>query len=77
MTDKRKIARKLLEHDSLDDFNRLLEQSKLSDQQKIICIYRYIKGLSFTEIAFKTGYTLDGVYKVHSKILDKVYSASA
>lgn len=53
-------------------YERILYNAKLTPQEQEICNMRYLKGMSFTQIASELGYSVDGIYRKHGKILDKV-----
>ena len=76
MDTNRKGARKLLDGESMDQFVETMRNAKLTDVQKQVCEYRYVKGYSFTKIACQIGYSLDTVYRIHSKVLEKVANAN-
>lgn len=56
------------------DFYNLLEESMLNEKEKQFMILFYVENKSLSYIADYLGYTVQGVSKMHSKILKKIES---
>lgn len=69
-----------LEGKYLDKYNQLLqEREKIEDaiaplesKERLLIRYRYIYGYSWEVISEKLKYSIDNVYKLHGKILQKI-----
>lgn len=55
-----------------DFFAKMLDDLLLSDMQKQIMYYRYIKGLKFKAIPNKVNTEERNVYRLHQQVIDKI-----
>ena len=56
------------------DFYNLLEESMLNEKEKTFMELFYVQNKSLSYIADELGYTVQGISKLHSKILKKIES---
>ena len=56
------------------DFQNLLEESMLNENEKKLLIMHYVEGKQFNYIADELGYTQQGITKMHKRILNKLES---
>lgn len=56
------------------DFYNLLEESMLNEKEKRFMILFYVENKPLNYIADELGYTIQGVSKMHSRILKKIES---
>ena len=69
-----------LENKYLDKYNQLLRErekieeaiSTLESKERLLIRYRYIDGNAWEDIADKLNYSIDNIYKLHGKILQKI-----
>lgn len=72
LTEHIKTRKKLVNINSVSEFNNILDSVILTDEEKYILQQHYLKGKNFAYIADELGYAEITVNKKHCKILQKI-----
>lgn len=74
MLDKRKSAREFLNDSSRTDFYNAIKEAKLSPRQEGILEMKFVKDLTYIQIAFYFNVDVNTIKRDIKKAYDKIYS---